>query len=500
MKEIVSVELMRKSDFAAIEGGVSGVKLMHRAAMGVYESVNWCGRVGIVCGGGNNGGDGYALALILKEQGIECSLIQINENKLSTDGKYYFDRCIDAKIPTLPVEKCDFSSYNIIVDCIFGTGFCGAVLGKERYAIEEINKSGAYVVSVDINSGLNGDSGMCDIAVKSDITVSVGSLKSGHFLGKAKDCIGKIVNCDIGITLVDAPYGLIEPSDCKKAFKERKSFSNKGDYGYIAIIGGCVEYSGAVKLANLAVSSLKMGAGVVKLATARSLFPSVSPYLLESTFFPLDDVDGAIVYNGEQIDTLLRGVSAVAVGMGMGNTENVYKILVHILKNYDITVIIDADGLNALSKYGVEILKETSCNVVLTPHPKEFERLSGICVGDVLNNPIESAKVFAKEYGCIVLLKGSATVITDGEEAIISSSGCSGMATAGSGDVLSGILLGILGQTEKRENTLSVAAGAYINGRAGEIAENRFNSISMTSKDTVDSVRDAVCEIFSKNE
>lgn len=497
MKQIVSVDLMRKSDFATTYGGISGKELMQRAAMGVYESVTWHGKIAIVCGSGNNAGDGYALALILNENRIGCDLVLINENKLSPDGKYYFDKCLNDKISTLPLEKCDFKSYDIIVDCIFGTGFKGSVTGKEEYAIREINESGAYVVSVDINSGLNGDSGMCNMAVRSDITVSVGSLKSGHFLGMAKDHIKKLVNCDIGIKLTDKPYSLIEKADCVKAFKERKQFSNKGDYGYVALIGGCMEYSGALKLANLALSSLKTGAGVVKLATARGLYNSVSPYLLESTFCPLDDRDGAILYNGEQIDNLLRGVKAVAIGMGIGNTEDVYKILVRILKNHAITVIIDADGLNALSKFGKEILKETKCNVVLTPHPKEMERLSGISVADILNSPIEAARGFAKEYGCIVLLKGASTVVTDGYDVMISPSGCSGMATAGSGDVLSGILLGMLGQNpEKADALLTVCAGAYINGRAGEIAEGRINPISMTSKDTVDAIADAVNEIF----
>ncbi|MBR7101001.1 MAG: NAD(P)H-hydrate dehydratase [Clostridia bacterium] len=497
MKEIVSVELMRKSDFSTIDSGISGKELMYRAAKGVYENVSWSGKVGIVCGSGNNAGDGYALALILKENHICCDLILINEDKFSSDGKYYFHKCLDAKISTLPLEKCDFKSYDMLVDCIFGTGFKGDVSGKEKDAVKKINESGAYTISVDINSGLNGDNGMCSLAVKSDITVSIGSLKSGHYLGMAKDYIKNVVNCDIGISLTDKAYRLMEPADCADAFKERENFSNKGSFGYVALIGGCMEYSGAVKLANLATSSLKSGGGVVKLATARSLYPSVSPYLLESTFYPLDDNDGAIEYNESQIDSLINGVSAVAIGMGMGNTENVYKIIARILKNSDISVIIDADGLNALSKYGVNILKETRCKVVLTPHPKEFERLSGIPVKDILMDPLECAKNFAKEYGCVLLLKGASTVITDGYDVIISDSGCGGMATAGSGDVLSGILLGILGQrSEKCEMLVSVAAGAYINGRAGEIAQTCINPVSMVASDTVNAIGRAVSEIL----
>ena len=247
MLSAVSTDLMRKSDLATIEGGVSGIELMYRAAMGVYNSVKWNGKIAIISGSGNNAGDGYALALILKENGFECDIVLISEDKFSPDGKYYFERCKKSEIRTLPREKCDFSSYDIIVDCIFGTGFKGVPREPERAVIEAINKSGAYVVSVDINSGLNGDSGMYECAVRSDITISIGTLKSGHFLGMAKNIIGKIVNCPIGIEIIDTPYGIFEDGDCKRAFKERKAFSNKGDYGYVALIGGCMEYSPSAK-------------------------------------------------------------------------------------------------------------------------------------------------------------------------------------------------------------------------------------------------------------
>ncbi len=497
MRAAVSADLMRRSDFATIDSGVSGIELMHRAAMGVYNRVNWYGKICIACGSGNNAGDGYALALILKENGFLCDIALINNDRFSNDGKYYFDKCKNAEIRTLLWENCDFSSYDIIVDCIFGTGFKGVPKEPESTVIEKINKSGAYVVCVDINSGLNADSGIYECAVRSDITVSIGTLKSGHYLGMARDVIGNIENCPIGIEIIDTPFGIFEDSDCKMAFKERKSFSNKGDYGYVALIGGCMEYSGAIKLSNLALSSLKMGAGVVKLATGGSLYPSVSPYLVESTFYPLSDVKGSTVFVKEEIDGLLKGVRAVSIGMGMGCNEETYKIIDHVLKNYSITVVIDADGLNAISKYGTDILKNTKCNVVITPHPKEFERLSKISVKEILNAPIKSARDFAREYGCTVLLKGSSTVITDGEKVVISTSGTAGMATAGSGDVLCGILLGILGQGEGVCDTVTlVSTGAYINGKAGELAEKRTNIVSMTSTDTVNAIADTVKAIL----
>lgn len=495
MRDVVSVRLMRDSDIATINGGISGTELMYRAAMGVYNSVEWKKNIAIVCGEGNNGGDGYALALILKDNGYDPHIITLGD-KVSGDGLYYLDLCKKRNLSTLPLEKCDLSSYEIVVDCIFGTGFRSVSTGIYADAINKINNSGAYVVSVDINSGLNGDNGLTTLAVKSDLTVSVGTLKSGLVLGMAKDYAKKVINCDIGIDIIDTPCHLIEENDVKSVLKVRKSFSNKGDYGYVALIGGCMEYSGAIKLANLALSSLKSGAGVAKLATAKSIYPSVSPYLVESTFYPLKDRNGSIVFSKKGIDGLLRGVRAVAIGMGIGNTKNVYKILVHILKNYDITVIIDADGLNSLAKYGMDILKETKCNVILIPHPKEMERLCGINVKEILNDPISIAKDFANEYNLTLLLKGSATVVTDGKEVYISDRGCSGMATAGSGDVLSGIILGVCAQNNIKEETpFNVVSAAFINGMAGEIAQMKSNEISMTALDTVNSIAEAISKI-----
>lgn len=493
MINVVSCENMRKSDANTIENGTSGIELMWRAAMGIYNSVSWHGRVGIACGGGNNAGDGYALALILAQNGIDTELILLGD-KRSPDGDYYYKKCLDVSIKSCLYGEKPLDEYDIIVDCIFGTGFVGAPRGVAREAIEEINKSGAYVVSADINSGLNADNGMCDIAVKSDITVSIGTLKSGHFLGRAKDFIGEIKNVDIGIDILDKPYHLIEAEDISCVFPKRNNFSNKGTYGYTTLIGGCNEYSGAIKLANLALCALKAGAGVSRLAIARSISHSVMPYILESTIYELDDENGAIKFNKDQIDEALRGARSVAIGMGIGSVAQTYEIISYVLKNYEIPIIIDADGLNALAKGDMSILKDTRCTVILTPHLKEFERLSKNKIESVLESPVELAKKFALEYGVILLLKGASTIVTDGTEVHIVDRGCAGMATAGSGDVLSGILAGICAQSGEN-HTLNACAGAFINGLAGEMAQSEVGSVSMLSSDTISKIPSAIKKI-----
>ena len=200
----ISVEQMRKSDAYTIENFVPSKELMYRAANGVFDSFrDWDNKkIAIVVGGGNNGGDGYALAGILKKNNIDSTLIKVSE-KMSEDGKYYSDIAEELGVKAeMFNEETDLSSFEVIVDCILGTGFTGEVRGLAKDAIEAINKSNAYVISVDINSGMNGDTGEATLAVRSDLTVSIGYYKQGLFTEAAKEYIKEITNVDIGIILV----------------------------------------------------------------------------------------------------------------------------------------------------------------------------------------------------------------------------------------------------------------------------------------------------------
>ena len=286
---------------------------------------------------------------------------------------------------------------------------------------------------------------------------------------------------------------MLQSKDIKNIFPIRKSNTNKGDYGYVAIMGGCINYSGAVKLANMSLSALRAGCGVSKLIVAKSLSNIVAPYLLEQTLFLIDDIESNMIFNQAQIDSALNKVKALAIGMGWGNGQDNEKILKYILENYEIPVVIDADGLNILAKMNKNILNTTKCNIILTPHLKEFERLSGISIGEIEKNKNNIAKDFAKKHNIILLLKGSITTVTDGREIIEVNRGCPGMSTAGSGDVLSGILVGLLGYNPP--SVLTIAAGAYIAGLAGELAQKEINDISMIASDTVKHIPDAINKI-----
>ena len=200
MPVCVSTEVMRSSDRWTIENLCSSKELMERAGRAIFEQAEWKGPVGIICGKGNNAGDGFVVASLLKDHGIECEIVLLFEDSFSEDGKFFFDICTGKGIPV--VTDTDYGRYKTILDCIFGTGFKGEVKEPAKSAIRNINASGAYIVSADINSGLNGDTGLGDLYVISDLTVSIGTYKYGHFLGNAKTAMRNKVNCDIGIRII----------------------------------------------------------------------------------------------------------------------------------------------------------------------------------------------------------------------------------------------------------------------------------------------------------
>lgn len=272
----------------------------------------------------------------------------------------------------------------------------------------------------------------------------------------------------------------IENADIKNIFAFREKNSNKGDFGKCGLIGGSKEYSGALKLANASMVSVRSGVGIVRVIIRENIVNYINPYLLEQTLFILDDNISDAVY----------GLDSIGIGMGWGREPRNKEILGWILNNYSGNVVIDADGLNTLVNMGLNILKKSKSSVVLTPHLKEFSRLCGNSIEDIKENSIEIAKSFAQEYGVILLLKGSTTIITDGVMVYLVKRGCAGMATAGSGDVLSGILTGLLAYNDY--SLLTVASGAYLAGVAGEIAEEKYTDIAMKASDTIEFIPSAI--------
>jgi len=479
MIEVIDVATMRNSDLKKIEE-IGVIELMSKAGKSLYEAYDYKGNVAIVCGSGNNAGDGFVLASYLPD-----ATVLMTSRKVSDDAIYFFNKLTN-KIEYIDASY-DFSKFDIIVDCIFATGFNREVVDPIKTIIENINKSNAFIISCDIPSGLNGNTGLAQTCIKANLTVSIGYIKQGLLLNDGKNYTGNIINNNIGIVLLGDCSYLVDKSDIKDIFSKRDENSNKKSFGYTAIIGGSIEFSGAVKLSNLSYSALRSGCGIAKLYVPKSISDSIKPYLLESILVPINDNNGKMIFD-EKFKELFN-MDSICIGMGLGESDSYKAILEYILNNYKCPIIIDADGLNTLSKMDNYKLGE---NVVLTPHLKEFSRLINKPISDIKEHLIEYSIKYAKEHNnCILLLKGPTTIITNGIKTYLVNRGTVGMSTAGSGDVLSGILAGVLAYS-KKDLLLSTAAGAYINGFAGELGVEQINEISLMARDTIINIPKAI--------
>lgn len=512
MKMILTPSEVRMVESAMMQEDVSSYEMMQAAAEGIFKAAApWSGKIGILCGGGNNAGDGYALALLLKRAGCTPVLLRATDRIGYTPDDFY-RACLREGIDECTPDEIDsLSDCTRLVDCLFGIGFHGA-LGEPYTAIAEwCNRSGIEVIAADIPSGLNALTGQVEGeidsgVVKATMTVAIGAYKPSHFIGVGPDVCGRLAFADLHFAYVhqDPTVNLIEGEDIASLFAPRPHTSHKGSYGTTLLLGGSTEYSGAPKLSNLAAASLasmRSGCGIARLAVPDSLSLAVAPYLLESTLCPMPQVEGKMVFDRQAIDRAFSGIRSAAIGMGWGRSDEYADILTYVLRRSDIPIVIDADGLNTLARCDLKLLDfKPGAPAILTPHPKEFERLSGIPMAQVLADPIGSARAFAEQYCCIVLLKGSGAVVTDGNKVLVTNRGCGGMATAGSGDVLSGILAALLAWSPL-DTLTTVAAGAYLAGIAGEIAEARVGAVSMIASDTVAALPEAIkrlCSTYNK--
>ena len=381
----------------------------------------------------------------------------------------------EERIDYLDIFKREFSNLTVYnnnikieeFDYIFD--FLGSSKYLDKDTIERLNKLDR-TVSIDINSSLSNINGLGTDILKSRETIVYQAYQPGHFLNKAKDYIGKLIlykNKDIL-----SNTNLLEITDIKEYFPERLNFSNKGSYGKSYLIGGSISYSGAIKLANLSLTSLLAGSGRATLVVDRKLTDIVAPYLLESTLMCLEDI--------EQVDTIIKDSTVILFGPGLDINDKNKEILNYLLINNKKPLVIDASGLVMIDK---SLLVNKQCEVVLTPHPKEFARLIDKSVEEVLENPVELAISFAKKYQVILLLKGTTTVVTDGDNTYLIKEGHAGMATSGSGDVLSGILTGLISYNEVSPKL--VAAASFLAGYSAELSLDTTNDISYLARDTI---------------
>ena len=279
----------------------------------------------------------------------------------------------------------------------------------------------------------------------------------------------------------------IEISDLKFLLKERNIDSNKGDFGKAGIYGGSVEYSGALKLSYLSLTALRSGCGISRVLVKKEVLPLLGPNILEQTLCVLPNYDDNFY---DKLRNSIKDLDSLAFGMGIGSDEHLEEVLEFLIENYTGNLIIDADGLNTLSNMDLNVLKKREGNILLTPHLKEFSRLINKSIEEVKKDSLNLVKEFATTYNITIILKGHTTIITAGNTTYLVKTGCAGMSSAGSGDVLSGILAGLLAYLNF--SLLTISLGVLINGIAGCLAEEDNTDISMIASDTINNIGNAI--------
>lgn len=478
MYNVLSVEEVRNAEKATIDGGVDVMILRMNAALEVADGLlnrasSKGAKTAVFCGNGGNGFDGLLAAAKLKRSGCDVTAYlvfpDVSENRLAS-------ALAVAKNDGLEVKRASEYKFDadIIVDAIFGIGLDRAIEGETKELIEKLSaQDKAFKLAVDIPSGLSGDSGeILGAAFNADITMTFSCYKRGMLFGSGRDVCGKIIIADVGIAT---------KSDIKvycdadfKPFKRKKS-AHKGDAGKIFVIGGCATMVGAPMMAGAAAHAAYLnGAGLVTVCVPSSLRTALaSRSTLAMMKFLQDDENGFIKFDAEALDEIIEKADSIDIGIGMGKTPELKRILEYICERFKGNLIIDADALNAIAgEYG--FLSASACKILITPHVGEFKRLTGRAAD------IENAVELAKEIGGIVVLKSATTVITDGKEIRLNITGTPAMAKGGTGDVLGGCITALSCSYPLLD---AATIACYRNGLGAERAVSSYAEMMLTPKD-----------------
>jgi NAD(P)H-hydrate epimerase len=434
---------VRELDRIAIEEyGIPGITLMSRAGAALFDELccRWpeARRIVVVCGGGNNGGDGYVVARLAKEQGFDVTLMALRDPSMLTgDAKTAWGAARAAGLAVVTFNPEVFSNADVVVDAIFGTGLDREVNGEWATAINAINASNVPVLAVDIPSGLHADSGrMLGAAIVADATVTFIGLKCGLLTGEGRDCCGAIRFDDLGVPqqiYEQRPSSLqrIDWLRLKALLPTRRRSAHKGDHGHVLIVGGNHGMAGAVRLA--AEASLRVGSGLTTVATRPEHTAAMAAARPEVMWRGIDDVT--------DLQPLLQRATVVAIGPGLGQDRWGQQLLNCVIESR-LPLVVDADALNLLA---IESFKNSRW--ILTPHPGEAARLLQCATTDVNRDRFHTAEQLSQQYGGVVVLKGAGTLVAEANGHIaVCSDGNPGMATAGMGDVLTGVIAGLLAQ------------------------------------------------------
>ena len=502
---VVTAEQMRELDRLTIEQyGVPSLNLMERAGEAIAEAIiKHFGRnakkgVLIVAGKGNNGGDGFVVARLLKKKRIACEVALLaRQNELSPDATHNLRAFQKLKGKVFEIAGSDLALLNrrlskcgLIVDAIFGTGMKNDLRGLFAEAITLMNASGLPIVAVDIPSGLDTDKGTpLGLAIQAEMTVALGYPKLGEVIYPGVDHVGDLVVADIGIdpralAQVAPRSELLERREVGRLVPRRAADSHKGSYGHLLIIAGSRGKTGAAVLACRA--AMRGGAGLVTLAAPRSLNSIFATALVEVMTAPLHENPREEMepLSDDEWRALLERKNALLFGPGIGVNDATRNAMRWLLRNLDMPWVIDADGLNNLA-LELNRLRHAKTAPILTPHPGEMARLIGKDTAAVNADRVGIARSFALEHRCHLVLKGARTVIATADgKLLINPTGNPGMASAGMGDVLAGILTALLGQGLCVEDCMKL--GVYLHGFIGDRAAAANGEIGLIASDIID--------------
>lgn len=498
MKRALTAVEMRAVDAASVDHGMPGSVLMENAgealAQAALKEAGEGGRFFVLCGMGNNGGDGLVAARKLAGLGraVFCELTG-EGSALKGDALRNFEALRSSGLQCAPINpELTAGVGDVVIDALLGTGLSRAPEARIADAIGRISAwraSGARVVSADLPSGLDSDSGISrSPCVTADVTLSFGYAKCGQVMEPGASRCGRLEIIDIGIpraaeqVLHERPLFMLEESDVRGRVPKRANDSHKGTYGHVLIVGGSWGKTGAAALA--AMGALRGGAGLVTVATRPEALVPIMQHAPEVMGVELVN-DGPLGHR--DLNSLLEaaeGKDAVVFGPGIHRCDDTFKLLAALLEELTVPCVIDADGLNALAG-NLVMLKTARSELVLTPHPGEMSRLLGLTTPEVQSNRASLARAFARDHHVTLLLKGARSLIArDDGTVFVNTTGNAGMATGGTGDVLSGLIGALIAQGLSTEDATIV--GAWVHGLAGDIAKERRGEMGLIASDLFD--------------
>lgn len=503
---------MKELDRQAIEErGIPSLDLMERAASEVAEEVlallpgrGKRYRVSVFCGAGNNGGDGIAAARLLFLAGVSVRAFLVGEyEKLTTDAMAEAGMLSECGVELERYDPEDGGqaawarSSFVLVDALFGVGLSREIAPASRFAaaIDLMNSCRGRVVSADIASGVAADTGkILGRAVRADRTVTFTLPKIGQYVGDGAVCSGRVRVADIGIPAplvrkVVCPVQTVEDAFVQAALPKRKPDGHKGTFGKLLIVGGAVGYTGAPYLA--ASAAVRSGCGLVYQGVPESIWEIETVRSVSAMPFPLADRDGKLRWKAARaILERLEDCDVLALGPGLGRSEETGRLARTLLEEAEKPVVLDADGINALEGHIDSLDARRGRVTILTPHDVEFRRTGG---DPASGDRVEAARSYARAHGCVLVLKGHRTVVASpAGNVLVNTTGGSGLAKGGSGDVLTGLIGSLLAQGASPVQ--AAAAGVWLHGRAGDLAEAKLTAYCMTPEDVIGSFPEAFRE------